>query len=114
MANLRTLIIVFVGFSLIEVANSKSVNQTSSNPGKVVYSKSVNKTSTNPIKCPSNESGLCWPKCCFPNQVFSIDRLGCISANMSIILKTPEIFKIRYWSNEIAWLVCFYECKKKF
>ena len=108
MANLRTWTIVFASLSLTEVATCKSVNEISTNSFKAVTARIVNETLSNPIKCPSNETGLCWPKCCFANQVFSIDRLGCIPANKSFILQKPEIFKIRYRSNKIVGLVCFY------
>jgi hypothetical protein len=43
----------------------------------------------------SNDSKLiCWPKCCFADQIFNVDTLTCESANNSVILNKPEIFSI--------------------
>ncbi len=49
--------------------------------------------------CPFEDDQLCWPKCCFANQVFYLDRLNCDQANdEAIILHKPEIYSIRYFT----------------
>jgi hypothetical protein len=51
------------------------------------------------LLCPFEDDQLCWPKCCFANQVFFLDRLNCDQANEdAIILHKPDIYSIRYFT----------------
>ena len=42
---------------------------------------------------------ICWPKCCFANQAFNVDKNSCeeLESNSSFILNYPEVFLLRYW-----------------
>ena len=89
--------------------NDSSKNE--SDPAKKVDNNNDSAKSENPtgdvvvldevdsLVCPFEDDQLCWPKCCFANQVFFLDRLNCDQANDdSIILHKPDIYSIRYFT----------------
>jgi hypothetical protein len=47
------------------------------------------------LECPMDSGKPCWPKCCFADQVFYVDKHNCGPANKSALLHNPEIFSIR-------------------
>ena len=56
-------------------------------------------TSPDSLVCPTtqSENGLCWPKCCFKNQVFNLNKMSCGKANRDdILLRKPDIFNFRW------------------
>ncbi len=54
--------------------------------------------SSDSLLCPpiQSQSGLCWPKCCFENQVFNLNKMSCGKPNRDdILLRKPDVFDIR-------------------
>ena len=46
--------------------------------------------------CESDDVTMCWPKCCFDDQVFDINKTSCDqAATRSLLLHGPEVFYIR-------------------
>jgi hypothetical protein len=62
-------------------------------------------------KCENDQSTLCWPKCCYDNQAFNVDRKSCDRANKSVILQRPVISMMRY--KKMKFLKCIKKTWRK-
>ena len=48
------------------------------------------------LVCPSDDVSICWPKCCFANQFFNVNRSSCVLASKTAaILYDPDVFSIK-------------------
>jgi len=72
--------------------NNNNDNTNNNNNNK--NNKTLNLFSTH--NCSSNDITICWPKCCFENQVFNLQSESCEQADESIILTRPDVFSLRY------------------
>jgi hypothetical protein len=72
--------------------NNNNDNTNNNNNNK--NNKTLNLFSTH--NCSSIDATICWPKCCFENQVFNLESESCEQADESIILTRPDVFTLRY------------------
>jgi hypothetical protein len=71
--------------------NNDNNNNNNNNNNNI---KTLNLFSTH--NCSPNDITICWPKCCFENQVFNLQSESCEQADESIILTRPDVFSLRY------------------
>ena len=58
--------------------------------------KLTNVSLSDTLVCPSDEVSICWPKCCFANQVFNVNKSSCVLSNQTAaILYKPDVFSIK-------------------
>ena len=67
-------------------------NADKPNQGKKLTNVSFSDT----LVCPSDDVSICWPKCCFANQVFNVNKSSCVLTNQTAaILYKPDVFSIK-------------------
>ena len=57
-----------------------------------------NKSSDNPQDVTTNDNNataICWPKCCYDDQAFNVDKNICEKVDESFVLKRPEVHSWR-------------------
>lgn len=55
----------------------------------------ASETKDNGIVSNSFNDVTCWPKCCFANQAFNVDKNSCEQVDPALILTEPEVNSLR-------------------
>ncbi len=92
---------ILICLEIVEGQNNDNVNNNNNNYKSYNNNNISNNNNKTPNlfsthNCSSNDITICWPKCCFENQVFNLESESCEQADESIILTRPDVFSLRY------------------